>query len=139
MPLLDQNATVADIVLDHPACARVLEPKLVELANVVSELRVTLEPHLDHEEQWLFPLLVADQADTEARSKELRAMHDEHLPVGKMLVHVRALSNDHAVPEWACTSYRTLMRELEVLEADTLAHVHAENHDLLPRFEPRFG
>jgi regulator of cell morphogenesis and NO signaling len=37
-------------------------------------------------------------------------------------------------PEWACTSYRTLLSELAALEGDVLRHVHLENHVLMPRF-----
>ena len=110
------------------------EPKLVELSGAVAELRATLEPHLDDEERSLFPALVANAGVAVARSKDLRALQDEHLHVEEMVKQLRALSNDFVVPDWASTSYRTLMRELEKLEADTLAHVHTENHVLMARF-----
>lgn len=222
MPLLDRAATIAQIVLDHPACARVFrqhridfccrgnvtvpevcadkgldastlwsdleraisdrqpvnadprtlstaelvthivsrhhdylrkmlpfvdalaqkvarvhgkhEPKLVPLAALIVELRAMLEPHLDDEEKSLFPALVADATNAANLSQELGAMHEDHLRLGEALEQMRALSHDYAVPEWACTSYRTLMRELETLETDTFTHVHTENHVLMARF-----
>jgi len=62
-------------------------------------------------------------------------MHDDHLRVGEMLTSLRTLSDDYAVPDWACASYRALMHDLQSLEQDTLEHVHTENHVLAPRFE----
>ena len=50
---------------------------------------------------------------------------------------MRSIADDYVAPEWACNSYRTLMTELAHLEADTLRHVHVENHVLLPRFSAR--
>lgn len=113
------------------------DPNLEPLAESVAELRAMLEPHLDDEEQSLFPALVADVADAGALSKDLHAAQDDHLRVGESLMRIRALSRDHAIPDWACTSYRTLMRELEAIEVDTFAHIHAENHVLMPRFGSR--
>lgn len=223
MPLLDRTATIAQIVLDHPECARIFRdhridfccrgnltlveacagsgievPALVEeleralggraqwdldsrslpttelvelivarhhdylrktlpfaeqlarkvarvhgrhdarlgpLADAVSELAETLLMHIDDEEQSLFPALLARVPDRARIDGELRGMQNEHLQVGDILARMRTLAGDYAlVPDWACTSYRTLMRELEAIETDTFTHVHQENHVLVPRF-----
>ena len=107
-------------------------PALVEIARLVETLFATLATHLAEEENELFPALIAGRID-DARPM-LRAMRSEHDAVGELLSDLRAAAADYVPPDWACTSYRTLMTELDYLEADTLAHVHLENHVLLPRF-----
>ncbi len=114
-------------------------PKLPALADLVAELRETLEPHLDQEERALFPALTGQAPDPARVAGELRAMHDDHLRVGEMLTCMRTLADDYACPDWACGSYRALMSELEAIELDTLRHVHLENHVLMPRFSTHTG
>jgi len=109
------------------------EPALRDVARLVETLFATLQAHLAEEEHVLFPALLHGRI--EAARPLLRAMKSEHEQVGEMLSELRATAADYVPPEWACTSYRTLMKELDHLEADTLAHVHLENHVLLPRFE----
>lgn len=128
MPFLQTLAAkVARVHGDH-------EPSLREVAQIVNTLVDTLTKHLDEEERELFPALLGDRpADVK---DQLLAMRAEHEQVGAMLESLRRAAADYVPPDWACNSYRTLMRELDVMEADTLAHVHAENHVLLPRFIP---
>lgn len=109
-------------------------PKLCDLAVVVEELAETLLPHLDVEEQTLFPALTAAAPDRAVLATELGAMVGEHLAVATLLERTRAASDEFTLPEWACNSYRTLFAELEQLERDVFTHVHLENHVLAPRF-----
>jgi regulator of cell morphogenesis and NO signaling len=109
-------------------------PKLRELDEAVAELADTLIPHLDAEEQTLFPALTAPSTDRAVIARELAEMVDEHHEVAALLERVRAASDDFLVPEWGCRSYRTLFTELRQLEGDLLRHVHLENHVLRPRF-----
>ena len=108
-------------------------PKLRDLKTAVDELVTELGPHLDEEEKSLFPALIAKQSDPSV-AKLLDSMHEEHLAVAKLLERIRAASDDFALPDWACGSYRTLFSELEQLEGDVFTHVHLENHVLKPRF-----
>jgi regulator of cell morphogenesis and NO signaling len=110
------------------------DPRLRDLAASVHDLRAMLEPHLDQEEQVLFPALTSRQPDREAVRRELATMHEDHLAVGALLERIRTQAGGFAAPEWACTSYRTLLSELDALEGDVLRHVHLENHVLMPRF-----
>jgi regulator of cell morphogenesis and NO signaling len=112
-------------------------PKLVPLAATFDAIADALLPHLDQEEQVLFPALTAAAPDAALVDRELSSMHEDHLAVGAMLGELRELSDGFATPEWGCTSYRTLMAELEALEGDVLRHVHLENHGLMPRFAAR--
>lgn len=108
--------------------------KLVELSEVVREVREVLEPHLDEEENTLFPALLGGSVVRPLVEHELRAMRSDHLHVGEALTRLRVLADDYAAPDWACASYRTLMSELRAIQDDTFEHVHLENHVLLPRF-----
>jgi len=110
------------------------DPRLAELHAVFAGLSAALLPHLDEEETVLFPALVARTPDLELVQRELARMLTDHLAVGAMLARLRELSDDHTAPGWACNTYRVLMGELDAVEADTLRHVHLENHVLAPRF-----
>ncbi len=109
-------------------------PKLRELDTVVRELATTLLPHLDSEEAELFPALLEEAPELAKLEVELASMREEHLEVAALLERLRNASEDFALPDWACNSYRTLFSELEQLEGDLLTHVHLENHVLQPRF-----
>jgi regulator of cell morphogenesis and NO signaling len=108
--------------------------KLEGLREEFAELREALEPHLDFEEEVLFPELASSKALSAAASEHLEAMNQEHLDVGTKLARIRNLADDFTTPPWGCSSYRALMAALEDLEADVLKHVHLENHVLMPRF-----
>ncbi len=120
-------AKVARVHGDH-------NPRLRELDEAVARLSDSLLAHIDEEEAVLFPALTSAKAnETEAL---FGAMREDHLAVAKLLEDVRRASEDFAVPEWACGSYRVLFGELEELEGDVFRHVHLENHVLAPRFAP---
>jgi regulator of cell morphogenesis and NO signaling len=107
------------------------EPALYDVASLVETFVETMTPHLAEEECKLFPALIAGRIADAAPM--LRDMVREHEEVGDLLTRLRSAAADYVPPLWACTSYKTLMSELATLEADTLAHVHIENHVLLPR------
>lgn len=109
-------------------------PRLRELNDHVQALGEALVPHLDTEEQVLFPMLMSRTPDATSVVAELGAMHGDHLAVGELLSKIRDAAEGFQTPDWACNSYRTLFAELHTLEADILRHVHLENHVLMPRF-----
>lgn len=113
------------------------EASLRQVAAWVDTLAMTLEAHLQEEERVLFPALLAKRTRPVDVISMLKDMRSEHDAVGEMLASLRLAAANYVVPEWACASYRTLMKELAELEADTLRHVHVENHVLLPRFIPQ--
>lgn len=120
-------AKVARVHGDH-------NPRLRRLDLTVTAIATALEPHLDDEEQVLFPALMARGCDVALIGRELATMHEDHLAIGALLETMRDATEDYHLPDWACTSYRTLFAELARLEADVLRHVHLENHVLMPRF-----
>lgn len=109
-------------------------PELREILAAFEELKLALEPHLDDEEEVLFPALMSRAPDRDVIAKELATMHEDHLAVGALLERIRSLADDFRVPEWGCNSFRTLFSELEALEGDLLRHIHIENHVLMARF-----
>lgn len=108
-------------------------PWLKELEEIVVALKADLEPHLDFEEQELFPSLLSPAAKEKA-APDFSTIQEEHLAVGELLRRMRALTDGFVAPSQACGSWRTLYAELEALEGDILVHVHMENHVLMPRF-----
>ncbi len=109
-------------------------PKLEELDAVFCDIVAELEPHLDSEEQVLFPAIMSG-GERGMIVRALSEMHAEHLVVGDLLARMRELADDYVVPEWACRTYRTMLSELEEFEKDTMRHVHIESHVLKARFE----
>ena len=105
-------------------------PKLLELKSEVDALSTVLTPHLEEEVRSVFPVLSGELPTQEA----LQAMTDDHGAISALLVRIRAASEDFALPDWACMSYRTLFSELRQLEAQLSARLHLENHVLRPRF-----
>jgi regulator of cell morphogenesis and NO signaling len=110
------------------------DANLQRLHDAFRELAAALGPHLDEEEEVLFPALVSRRLDPQLVQQELGRMHEEHLAVGDLLAKIRELTHGFTTPEWGCNTYRVLMAELDALEADILRHVHLENHVLAPRF-----
>lgn len=111
-----------------------LNPKLAGVRSGFGDLVAMLGPHLDFEEEVLFPELARPAGPLDGALAHLDAMNAEHLAVGTKLAEIRAFADDFTTPGWGCNSYRALMAELQNLEADILRHVHLENHVLMPRF-----
>ncbi len=94
-------------------------------------LRDDLVPHMEKEEQVLFPWIMAGKGGD--AGGPIATMEQEHVAVGGLLKELRALTNDYRVPEEACGSWRALWAGLEALEADLHTHIHLENNVLFPR------
>lgn len=129
LPLVEQLAKkVARVHGAH-------DPRLRELEEAVLSMGAILLVHLDEEERVVFPA-VEGARDLPVAAGLLGAMMDDHLTVGALLERVRTITGNFTLPDWACTSYRTLFAELHQLEGDVFEHVHLENHVLAPRFLP---
>ena len=113
-----------------------VQPDLHELAATFAALWDELEPHLELEEQVLFPACRALEAGV-ARPSIDRALpgileHD-HREVGDALVRLRELAGDYDSAGAICRTHRRLFESLRALELDLHQHVHEENNILLPR------
>jgi regulator of cell morphogenesis and NO signaling len=110
------------------------EPRLCELATAVDELVGILGPHLDHEEQVLFPSLLDGRTAATETAVALEDMARDHHAVARLLDRIQDGSDGFSAPTWACNSYRALVDQLRALDGDIRQHVHLENHVLRPRF-----
>jgi regulator of cell morphogenesis and NO signaling len=127
-PLVELLA--ARVVEAHPGH----EARLAEVHGLLHALRGNLESHVEQAESVLFPLLIRGGRDRRTR-EQLDSMRAGHLGVGDTLRKIRTLADRYVLPSWACATYAALMAELEVMEQDTLEHVHLENNVLAPRFD----
>lgn len=116
-------------------------PELAEVRRIYDALAGDLIPHMQKEEQVLFPMMQRLRAgEIHAAghcggiANPLRVMHREHGDAGLALARLRALTRGYAVPEDACTSYRAMLARLERLEQDTHEHIHEEENVLFPRY-----
>lgn len=100
-------------------------PELAGVAADLEALWAALEPHLDEEEQELFPRLAV------GASVDVAAIREEHEAVGGLLDRIRSASGTFTVPADGCASYQALYAGLEELDADTRLHVHKENNLVL--------
>lgn len=112
--------------------------ELHEVQTLVVALRDDLEPHMLKEERVLFPailelLIGPAQFPFGSIANPITMMTIEHDRVGEMLTHLRTLTDDYAVPDDGCASYRSLYDRLAGLERDTHLHVFEENHLLFPQ------
>jgi regulator of cell morphogenesis and NO signaling len=60
-------------------------------------------------------------------------MEHEHEEVGRNLEKIRTLTNNYALPEDACASYKLFFKMLEEFESDLFIHIHLENNILFPK------
>ncbi|PKN55505.1 MAG: iron-sulfur cluster repair di-iron protein [Deltaproteobacteria bacterium HGW-Deltaproteobacteria-14] len=107
------------------------DARLPALRDVYLAIANELGPHLDKEEQILFPWIRRGQGGS--AGAPVRVMESEHEHVGALLVQLRKLADDYVVPDMACGSWRALLEGLELFEADLHAHIHLENNVLHPR------
>lgn len=114
-------------------------PELAAVRDTLAALRADLEPHLDREEQILFPLVREIDAAWRggpSANGELRnpvaVLHDDHEQVGELLGRLRDLTDAFTPPPDGCASYRALYDGLHALADDTHLHVHKENNILFP-------
>ncbi|MGA2079255.1 MAG: DUF542 domain-containing protein [Holophaga sp.] len=120
---------------------QVPNPELSDLRVHFTELRSHLESHLMHEEQIVFPYLLAMEAGEVPATcfgtvaNPIRTMQEEHDQVGRLMRRMRDLSSDFTAPEGACESRRRLFKGLADLEADLRQHLHLENNVLFPKAE----
>jgi regulator of cell morphogenesis and NO signaling len=62
----------------------------------------------------------------------LADLEADHEATAACLERIAELTDEYAVPEDACASYRSMLERLDALERDTHVHVHKENNVLFP-------
>jgi regulator of cell morphogenesis and NO signaling len=120
-------------------------PYLGELGTQFAFLQKMMIPHLEQEEEIIFPYI--RQISHAYESKEAYAsllvrtlrkpveamMHHEHESLEKIIRQFRLLSNNYTTPESACTSHRLAFSYLKELDEDLVQHLYLENELLFPK------
>ena len=102
------------------------------LADLLEQMHAELLPHMQKEEEVLFPLLRAGGAGA---TQPITVLRDEHKEHGAQLEQVALMTNDIVPPAEACNTWRALYAGLNQLRDDLISHIHTENNILFPQFE----
>jgi regulator of cell morphogenesis and NO signaling len=120
-------------------------PFLDEVQKLFEQLSKHLIPHLQQEEEIIFPYIrqiahAYNGQEPYARLlvRTLRkpvedVMHHEHALFEKLLNRLRTITHNYAFPHDACTAHRVVFLKLKELDNDIVQHVHLENNILFPR------
>lgn len=117
--------------------------ELIPIKSLVEEVHEELFEHMADEENNLFPVIKeivkAKNANTPFQKegktfKEMVATTEaEHDSVGRAMEEIRRLSDNYAIPDDACTSYKLLFKLLQDFESDLFVHIHLENNILFTK------
>lgn len=104
------------------------------LADELESVTRALEPHMQKEEEVLFPMMRRGDAHgpLTAPVSMMRQEHDDHRA---HLQRIEALTDGLRTPRDACRSWQALYAGTAKFVADLMEHVHLENNVLFPRFE----
>jgi regulator of cell morphogenesis and NO signaling len=99
----------------------------------LEKLLLTLEEHMEKEENILFPM-ISRKMDAMAKSP-ISAMRQEHSSQGDLLAVIDKLTNNITLPKGACNTWRALYLGLNTFKSDFMNHIHLENNILFERVE----
>jgi regulator of cell morphogenesis and NO signaling len=117
-------------------------PQLLDVQVLFEQLRADLLPHMDAEEETLFPRIMAmewaESCDKQVRAvppvvNPVRRMNGDHDSHVDLLRQIRRVTNGYAPPPGASTKLLALYLALERLEENLHEHIHYENNVLFPR------
>jgi regulator of cell morphogenesis and NO signaling len=131
--LEDIVGTVADVHGES-------HPELREVEAEFRELAAEMREHIDEEEAELFPVVGKldrgedlSAEEVERLRETIRTFEEDHAATADRLERIADLTDDYAVPDDACPSYRSMLERLDHLERDTHMHVHKENNVLFAK------
>ncbi|MES1216582.1 MAG: DUF542 domain-containing protein [Bacteroidota bacterium] len=120
-------------------------PYLTEMERLINHLVKQLQPHLQQEEEIIFPYIKQIAHAFEHKEsyaglfvRTLRKpvesiMEHEHENIAKNLLRLRELSNNYTPPDTACISHKTAFLKLKEFDTDLVQHMHLENDILFPK------
>lgn len=113
-------------------------PELSKVYKLFHNLKMELEQHIIKEETIQYPAIKEYEKNKTKAALEkavniTKELEEEHTGAGDILKELREVTNDYAVPEDGCNTYRLTYAKLVELEADTFQHIHLENNILFPR------
>ena len=116
-----------------------------ELEKTFLQLYKELLPHLQQEEETIFPYIRQITHAFQSREsyasllvKTMRKpieviMNHEYEMVAGSLYRMRELTSDYTPPDRACTNHKVTYSRLKELDNDLVQHMHLENNILFPR------
>jgi regulator of cell morphogenesis and NO signaling len=139
LPLLS-DFTSKILRVHGPHHAESLEP----LHRYFHEVKRELEQHMAKEEEELFPLILAHEANPTEElydriSAKLDELEREHEHAGDLLKNMREVTSNYTLPDGACRTYTLTFQKLEQLESDMFEHIHLENNILFLRYAGSCG
>jgi regulator of cell morphogenesis and NO signaling len=120
-------------------------PHLSQLLELVCRLRDNLLPHMEQEEQIIFPYIKQiahayknNESYAALLVRTLRKpveniMSHEHEYTKKYLAHIRELTNHYTPPANACISHKVSFLKLKELDNELAQHLFLENEILFPK------
>ena len=120
-------------------------PRLKELPRTLSALRDEILPHIEEENQIIFPYIKQIVHAYESREpyaallvRTLRKpvenlMHHEHEYIRKYLHKIRELTDNYIPPSSCCVTHKVAFLKLKELDGDLVQHIHLENNILFPK------
>lgn len=122
------------------------DARLIQLNQVFQRFQEEMELHMAKEEQILFPMVRRMSHGESSASfhcgsvrgpvSVMRHEHDDH---AVNLGQIKELTENFAVPDYACNTYRAMLDALQELEQDLHRHIHKENNILFPGAEALEG
>ena len=120
-------------------------PHLKELFKCLLALRDNILPHIEEENQIIFPYIKQIVHAYESREpyaallvRTLRKpvenlMHHEHEYIRKYLHRIRELTDNYTPPNACCVTHKVSFLKLKELDCDLVQHIHLENNILFPK------
>ncbi len=115
-------------------------PDLIELENLFALLCEELGRHMLEEEKTLYKLVRQFELGVEAKNMDIVLpegqiifLKQDHWDIINLIEKIRKQTNGYVVPEYACPTYRLMLRKLKQLELDLHRHIHEENNIIYPR------
>ncbi len=114
--------------------------RLVSVKQLFDKLAADLESHMLHEEEALFPMC----RDMEIEGKinptrcgdavggPIACMENDHEDAKKELEKLSELTDNFAVPGFACATYRKMLEQLSEFNQNMIVHIHKEDKVLFP-------
>ncbi|MFA6677026.1 MAG: iron-sulfur cluster repair di-iron protein [Bacteroidales bacterium] len=119
-------------------------PELFQVRTLFIDSLEALSSHLGKEEQILFPYIkdIEEASKISDRvvehhcgtvSNPIRQMMTEHDIEGERFRQISKLTNNYAMPEDGCNTYKLAMDRLKDFEENLHKHIHLENNILFPK------
>jgi regulator of cell morphogenesis and NO signaling len=122
------------------------DPRLHQLNQVFQRFQEEMDLHMAKEEQILFPMVRrmakgenSDSFHCGSVRGPVAVMRHEHDDHAVNLGLIKELTENFAVPDYACNTYRAMLAALQELEQDLHRHIHKENNILFPGAEALEG